>query len=413
MWNLCSLNIPEIYVRRVDVRDALTSLSSLQEIHVVLTMIPSEVKNDILQLNETLPLYLQTLVIPEQPGQFLPCVKGVKKRGRRVALGFSCFALKLYYMLGLWENLDSQAQNAWLGYLKSFQIPGKLWQNRIFRNAFLDPPVIEYLQQRFSRRERFMRTFFWSKQPGKTEKIVMAETKQALATLMQVGASADHRYLGFPQTPEAVQHAMLHTTDWSRPWGAGGYTSAIAMFIKTQAPDALGAPKARELAATCCQIYDTLADKKTGAYFTGDPPEHGQLINGAMKVLTALEWLEIPIHYPEQLIDTCLAQLPNPEGCHLVDAVYVLYRCQQQTEYRKADIQQYSLQVLGMIRQHYNADGGFSYFIGRSQTKYYGVPISKGLAESDIHGTLLLTWALVMIMKILEYDIVSWRVIRP
>ena len=77
------------------------------------------------------------------------------------------------------------------------------------------------------------------------------------------------------------------------------------------------------------------------------------------------------------------------------------------------DIQNYCLQVFEMIRQHQNPDGGFSYSIGCSQTSYYGVPIAKGAAESDIHGTILLTWAVAMIVKILDSDVVTWQVITP
>ena len=132
-----------------------------------------------------------------------------------------------------------------------------------------------------------------------------------------------------------------------------------------------------------------------------------------MKVLSGLDWLDVPIHYPERLIDACLERLPSSEGCHLVDAVYVLYRCLQQTEYRKVEIQTYCSQILDIIKQHHNSDGGFSYYIGRSQTTYYRVPIAYGLAESDIHGTCLLTWAITMILEILDNNIVNWQVIKP
>jgi hypothetical protein len=141
--------------------------------------------------------------------------------------------------------------------------------------------------------------------------------------------------------------------------------------------------------------------------------EHGQLINGAMKVLTALDWLDAPIHYPDKLIDTCLERLPSPDGCHVVDAVYVLHRCLQQTDHHRAQIQAYCTQVLEMIKRHYNPDGGFSYNIGRSQTHYYGIKIAQGLAESDIHGTVLLTWAIAMILEVMEANSAGWRVIRP
>jgi len=367
----------------------------------------------VLHIEEGLIQFVHSLQIVAQPGKFMPCLQGVRKRGRRVSLGFSCFALKLYYMLGLWDDLDCQTQKAWIAFLKSFQITGTFWQHRVLRNAFIDPPVIEYLKQQVPRYQRFMQAFFFSRTFGLLQKTIIAETKQTLATLMQVGESANKPYLGFPLTPQGVRHYMLETTSWTRPWGAGGHTSALAVFLKSESPKILSTREAQVLLETCEQIFGSLADQETGAYFTGSPPEYGQLINGAMKVLTALDWLEVPVHYPEQLIDSCLTQFPTSDGCHVVDAVYVLYRCLQQTQYRKTEIQQYCLKVLEMIKQHHNSDGGFSYFIGRSQSYYYTVPISKGRAESDIHGTILLTWALAMIIHILEIDTVDWRVIKP
>ena len=147
--------------------------------------------------------------------------------------------------------------------------------------------------------------------------------------------------------------------------------------------------------------------------FQGDVPQFGQLINGAMKVLTAFDWLDLPIHYPQKLIDTTLSALPEAEGCHLVDAVYVLYRCAQHTEHRRADIQAYCLQLVEMLKAHYSPlDGGFSYHVGRSQVAYHGVVISSQRPVSDIHGTLLLTWACAMILHLLDTPN-QWKVIKP
>ena len=45
-----------------------------------------------------------------------------------------------------------------------------------------------------------------------------------------------------------------------------------------------------------------------------------------MKIITALDWIDHEIHYPEKLIDFVLA--PSLQaGCDLVDIVYVLYKC--------------------------------------------------------------------------------------
>ena len=43
-----------------------------------------------------------------------------------------------------------------------------------------------------------------------------------------------------------------------------------------------------------------------GAYYSGELKNNSGKINGAMKVITGLEWLSIPIHKPKELIDTCL-----------------------------------------------------------------------------------------------------------
>ena len=57
-----------------------------------------------------------------------------------------------------------------------------------------------------------------------------------------------------------------------------------------------------------------------------------------MKVITGLDWIDEEIHYPERLIDLCLNIDPSQEGCDLVDIVYVLYKCSNQTNYKKKEI---------------------------------------------------------------------------
>ena len=366
----------------------------------------------LVNLNDTLPQYLQTLEVPDQPGRFLPCVEGATELGKQVALGFSCFAVKIYYTLGLWEELHPREREAWIAFLKSFQVDGNPTGDWVTHNAFIDLPETRYLAAQVPWQRRLIERLFRPKHLTHLQGVIIAETKQAIATLAEVGESPDRPYRGFPVTPADVRTHLLHL-DWSKPWGAGGQASALVVFLKIQAPRFLGQAEVQELLDVCAQFFESLADTQTGAYLGGDIPKRGQLVNGAMKVLTALDWLEVPIHYPERLIDTCLECLPSPDGCHLVDAVYVLYRCWQQTQYNRAKIQAYCTQVLDMIKQHYNPDGGFSYGIGRSQTNYYGVPISRGLAESDIHGTCLLTWAAAMILGILGNNPLGWRVIKP
>ena len=66
------------------------------------------------------------------------------------------------------------------------------------------------------------------------------------------------------------------------------------------------------------------------------------------------------------------------------------------------------------IKKLYVADdGGFSYFIGKSQTHYYGVEITKGLNSADIHSTTLCIWSLIMILDTLEMKNSKMNIIKP
>ena len=62
---------------------------------------------------------------------------------------------------------------------------------------------------------------------------------------------------------------------------------------------------------------------------------------------------------------------------------------------------------------HHPKLNGFSYFVKKSQTHYYGINISKGINEPDIHGTVLSVWAIVMILELIEKNIYGYKVIKP
>ena len=161
-------------------------------------------------------------------------------------------------------------------------------------------------------------------------------------------------------------------------------------------------------------FIDEVCDSQTGAYFINPKPSNRELINGSMKVISGLDWLDEKIKYPEKLIDLCLSSNISHDGCDLVDVVYVLFKCSNQTTYKRSEIKKYIYDLLEIISLHfYEKDGGFSYFLRKSQTNYYGVKITKGTNNPDIHGTLLLTWALSMIVQILEIENINLKILKP
>lgn len=348
--------------------------------------------------------FLRSLKVGSQPGRYLPCRRGATDVAREMSLAWSCFALKTTRIIRRWENLAREEREGWVEFILDFQ-------NADEESAFEDPPEMAHLHRSPGLIAKLLGLIGrgpWRPEP---RSILLAETKQAIATLAEVDAAPARPFRGFPATPEAVS-AWLGAQDWSRPWGAGGQSAGLAVFVTTQAPRFLPKEDATTLQETCRQFFRELADPETGAYFRGPRPAHGELVNGAMKVLMALDWLDMPIEYPEKLIATVLAAPPKADGCHLVDAVYVLHRA---LAGRGADakVKDYCQEVFEALQTHLHLKGGFSFYQRKAQTNYYGVPISRGLDEPDIQGTCLLTWAAAMIWQLVDPERARWVVLKP
>ena len=50
------------------------------------------------------------------------------------------------------------------------------------------------------------------------------------------------------------------------------------------------------------KFVKTINDKETGTYFIGKVSSNDELINGSMKIITGLDWLNFEILYPEKLV---------------------------------------------------------------------------------------------------------------
>lgn len=373
-------------------------------------------------LLDSMPEYLESLEDSTEPGRFYPCKEGLTEAGKKLELGFSCLALKNYYILGLWDQLDKTMKNRWLTRIKAFQ-RNRDSKNSLYSNAFIDPCLTGELSSlarqatKLKRALRHPRTWWRSRSNdgplSETQRAVVAETKQAISTLIQVGERPHRIYSGLQDRyPDPARYIGM--LDWSAPWRAGGQAAALVVFLRTMHEwrNKSGVVESTDL-VSCTSAFANICDRETGAYFTGAPPAYTQLVNGAMKVISALEWLNEKIHRPERLIDTVLSRMPESGGCNLVDSVYVLERCLQQTDYKRNAAGAYCLDVLEMIAAHRNPDGGMSYNIGRSGEYYYGVKYATGRPVSDLHGTSLLSWAISKILLILQEDDFPLRDLKP
>ena len=341
--------------------------------------------------------------------EFKPVINGVTKTGKSLTLGHLCYALKILY------TVDSQL----LKNKRYIQNIDKRFQS--YNSFYPDLPKNSYVDDQYYKLYKNNFKKIWVKNcikfllnkikfveinPNyKFREYIRAETKQAIATQIQINKEFRSSYVSFPKTEEEIKE-FLDNLDWSFPWNAGAQLSGICLFINTL-----------EESKDLTYFIDRYMHEKLlsdGTYGNKNIKNTSESINGSMKVISGFDWLGINIHSPESLIDTCLQHEPMSEGCDLVDVIYVLYMCNKQTNYREDDIKNYFEGLLPEVEEHFYPEiGGFSYYKHKSQTHYYGLNISDGLDEPDLHGTTLLVWSLSMMFEILGEGYPNWNVIKP
>ena len=358
-------------------------------------------------LSRNIENYISNL--KKENGLFQPVINGATKEGQLIDMGHTCYALKVLYTI----NSDI---------LNDSNFTSEIYRRfECFKNDYSDLPKGSYVDPNYYKIYKSNFVILWIKNfvkfflrriklyeinpRFKFREYIRAETKQSIATIQQIFPNNQIAFTEFPQTREDLNN-FFSQLDWNYPWNAGAQVSGICVFISML--------ENNEDLVFFINEYLEQRLLEDGSYGSPMVSDSSEKVNGAMKVITGLDWLNIPIHRPNELIDLCLKHKPNSEGCDIVDIIYVLYKCHQQTDYKSEEIREYFMHILNDIEKHYYQDiGGFSYFLNKSQTHYYGIQTTKGLDEPDIHGTTLLVWGLSMIFSTLGGPYPRWNVIKP
>ena len=343
---------------------------------------------------------------------FFPTTKGLTKYGKNLKLGFSCYALKCFYMLNLWDELSDSKKESWISFINSFQKN----TNTNPKNSYIDPVVDHYylsIWRKVSFKNNVKKIFnIFSISKKRTydnlyTDTIRAETKQAIATLKEVGATNKSKYTNFPNEKKDI-YTYLDTLDWAKPWNAGAQYASLCVFNSTQ----LDKMKAEKNSKILYDYLQKILQEDTGFYHSNSEININEKINGTMKVITGLDWINKPIHHPQKIINFCLDIELESESCDIVDLVYILYKSFKQSNYKADAVREYLKNIKELISLNFDkSTGGFSYSKNKSQTTYYGLKISKGLNVADIHGTTLLLWALTMIYEIEGFK--EYNILKP
>ena len=245
-------------------------------------------------LKVNIPNYLDSL--NKRDFKFLPVKSGLTQQGDMLSLGFSCYAIKIYYIINKWDNLSEKDKKNWSKYINSYQTQSKEFP----LNSFVDEEYLKsYLNASYLKKGKNLLKYILNKIFNKKylldkEKLinsVRAESKQSISTLFQIGAVNELPYLEFPQSEKEIT-SYLNSLDWTKPWNAGAQYSALCVFIQTQITSET---LKKELIKTLEDFVILLSHKDSGLFYS-EKPSDIELVNGAMRIITGLDWINVSIH---------------------------------------------------------------------------------------------------------------------
>lgn len=298
-------------------------------------------------------------------------------------VGSSVFALRCYYTVGINNSKDIEdAKN----YILKFQEHNYFYDKFIYKKSFLKNFLLSI------KNNEFFNLF--------NIKYKTAETRQVLSTLLLFDAILDNFNVKLPSN---IQN-YISQLNWKDPWGAGSHFAHI-MFLNKIALKQKQITQEEYLnnVKVALNFLDTIQHSENGGWYNGNP-DNRIIINGAMKVITGLQNADISyIKNADRLIDICLESASDEQACDNFNIIFVLHYCNKvlNSDYRYDEIQNFALNRLKKYKAHYKQDeGGFSFYPFSSNVKYYGVEITKGKNESDIHGTFLFLYGISLILNI-------------
>lgn len=283
-------------------------------------------------------------------------------------LGNIVFAVKILHTADILHGIDSELIHKFAKNIKSFEDP---------IGYISDPHVSVSLT---------------GKANSIIEKTRRAETRQAFAALSLLDHRPNMPFVHIPYTKQKITQ-FLNSLNWSQPWDAGSHFSHLLFFLHSNA--LMFNYRNEETTELILHAIDYIRDIQSpidGSWYRGENVTLSEKINGAMKIITgfkACNHNDIP--NANLLIDLALKAANDDEACSNFNVVYILWSCTRLLhDYRTSEICDFLYKRLAIYREYYFPNlGGFSFYKHKSNTHYYGMPITHGKNEPDIHGTLL------------------------
>ncbi|MBN1493696.1 MAG: hypothetical protein JW938_06065 [Candidatus Omnitrophica bacterium] len=349
---------------------------------------------DYLAMQEEIGQWLESMSKGLEPGRFRFCKESsyVPVKGH-YGMVSTVFAMKIAWQTGIWERWPDDTKRACIDFIRSFQERD---------GRFVDPWLSAEVKMGLKDYGRLIlgkydRRFLQERK----ERNILAETRQGAASLIMVGLKPDYPLPVYVrQTGEVARY--FDSFDWSKPWNTASQISKQLMFLSVNKKYFADEPMCDLLIDEILKCLANIRDDATGTWFTG-APSSADKINGAMKIFTGLQWVDRPFPDCTRLLDFALRQPFGTDGCGFLNRLFVVYQCRKVTpkEFRQNEISLLATNALDRLQAFKKGDGGFSFYQDKAQSCFLGAPTSRGDAISDMHGTVMISWALAIIAELL------------
>ncbi len=226
--------------------------------------------------------------------------------------------------------------------------------------------------------------------PGKLN--IIAETRQAMSGLYNLGYEIESY-----DVSDFFQEPLFFMNDgsWTNPWNAGAQLSHYLFFSHfNNEPEKIQ------------KVFNQLKRYQHRDGWYSHKPQNNVIINGIMKIFTGFDAIgyELDEGHLKGILDFVLNSHASSGGCNVYDYVYVLAKCMK-INYRTEEATTELKKIYKEVFEYQHSDGGFSYDKNRTQTAYYGQPVTPGLPIGGIHGTGLFSMTLALIDQALKLDL--------
>jgi hypothetical protein len=136
--------------------------------------------------------YLSSLNKHENSYEYYPAKKGITKNGKDLSLGLSCYAIKILFTLGRWEEIEKSRKSGWVDYINSFQknkesLPSNSYIDNEIYHFYNNPSIKSLLKDKTKITLNLIANQEYKINKVAFQESIRADTKQAISTLFQIG----------------------------------------------------------------------------------------------------------------------------------------------------------------------------------------------------------------------------------